>query len=178
MRFVVPYLISFALISGAAIAKLKNFKIVLIIIITITLFQYFLLSYFEVSHIILGKNQYTYKPRKEDWKIKEILEYIDKIKIKKPFIQVIADIPEFNDIIFPYISYKEGYKNKIFGPGITPLKMDYIITKTGDLGKVSWRYLNIKKTYSILINNLDKFILKTSFSLPDNSTALIYQRKD
>ena len=60
---------------------------------------------------------------------------------------------------------------------INPLQADYIITKTGDKGKSSWRYGNVETVINILNENIDKFDLIKEFSLPDDSKALVYKRK-
>jgi 4-amino-4-deoxy-L-arabinose transferase-like glycosyltransferase len=192
-RFIIPIFPAIAIISAIGItqSKLKNiFKILFILLVAIIIliplnsytFNYSNLEKDYDFNTKLGylqifptNNPYLYKPLNQDWKIKEVIETIqkDNSSIKQKSIGIYSDNRFFNYINIQFYSYSYNANFDYINLGSEEYNSyNYIILKdNGDIGKVNKEI--IKK-----IMNDKKYRKIKKFQLPDGSNAIIYKKSN
>ena len=109
---------------------------------------------------------------REDWKINEILSFIEKDSNKnRANIFIGANLQLFNIETFAFYAYKQGYYNQKIITHSTGA--NYIIGKTGQTDFLR------RKTHFWFSNVSSKrkdYQLIEEFPLPDGSDALIYKK--
>lgn len=192
--FIIPLLPSLAIIISLGIFSIQNYKIrniFLLLIIVVGITQFFIISFTDIylppiyGLYLFKKSRWYSAPIREDWKIDEIIKFIDKNRDDKNVTTC---------LVSTYDWYKfSSFQNYVIEEGIEGIKFkekaedemtyediwdcDYLIVKTS--------FDNIKHTIGIetidkIINRpsnefLNKFKIVEEFPLPDNSTARIYK---
>lgn len=187
-RYIMPILPVFALltISGIDAIRKKIFRNILYFLIIITGYvQFNNLSFGVFPSLIKDKNSYyNHVPLKQDWKNKEIIDYLVKnFDNKHIVIGVLPDCQYFNPPEFQLYTYLLGLPYSIEGVGNSFISLerlkgyDIFITKYPKIS-AEWVAFYRDSFYNeiskIGINNLG-FRKLSEFKLPDNSTAVLYQ---
>lgn len=190
-RYTVPYLPGVALISGWGIGKMKKRKMVGVVLIGYSLFQFFLSGFLSpppswVKYKLVFKSS---SPKRENWKIEEILAKVRETfppSVSHPLLLgVVPNSEYFNPQTFNYYTVLYRLPLWVVPVGQLPnfstyvYRCDYILTKTGDQGP-SYTLKYIKEAVDFLKDPPQEFkkrftLLKT-FSLPDSSLASLYKR--
>ncbi|MFA5389410.1 MAG: hypothetical protein WC312_06640, partial [Candidatus Omnitrophota bacterium] len=187
-RYAVAALPPLAIITIGGIDSLpkKNIKTILPLIIACVGFAQFFMLSFNIPSVLIKKNDYFYnwQPRRQDWKIKEIVEYIsEKFGNKKIMIGMLPNCDFFNhDELILYITLgKLPYTvTGLFNPRAIEEQLkncDVAVTKK----PFSSIYYNNEGSgiYERLTGAaLDSggFRAARSFDLPDKSKAIIYEK--
>lgn len=115
-------------------------------------------------------------PAREDWLVEGIVGDISRMSGGGGFsLQVIADMPYFNDVSFPYAAYiLEVEVDRIIGPYGLPDDFDYVVVS--DIDKpVTWRYNQFKSASDRFDSSRDSFELVGEYFLPNGSEAVLYR---
>lgn len=114
----------------------------------------------------------------DSWPVKEVLDDISRLNDGKPFsLQVIADMPYFNDISFPYTAYENRMMVKrIIGPVGRPEDFDFVLVAAFDKPK-TWRYQAFMMKEGEFQSKENAFSLAKTYELPGNSTARLYKNR-
>jgi 4-amino-4-deoxy-L-arabinose transferase-like glycosyltransferase len=192
-RYLMPILPAVAVLSSFGLLSISGNKLRVIIISLLMVFsfcQFFDISYssegrsirlplYEKVALYSNKMYIIDSARRENWQIEEILDFVHNDSAgRRANVGVLSDLQRFNDYNFAYVTYEKGYFNLIStGWMADPLQSDYVITKTGDRGKDSWRYSGVKNRYGSLERNNASFVLLKEYPLPDGSNAQVFKIK-
>jgi len=203
-RFLLPVLPALGIIIAKLImdaVSRRDLKLVMIPLIMIVPCFMFVYTSLPLSFtieaslppflILTPNNGYAMRPVQQIWNQEKILMRIEqdaqenKVNIDFP-IGIIPNAQYFNALNFMYVSVNQdfSYQYESFLPTKNPaawtaqkerlLKMDYVVTKTGDLGPAFAYNPDIP---SLLLGEYLSFTEVTRFPLPDGSEAIIYRKK-
>lgn len=189
-RYLMPVLPAFGLITIGGIDALKKKFIKVILtasVIAVGFIQFFNLS-FNLHPVLFKQSDFHFNrsPLRQDWKVKEILEYIrHRFGNKNVTIGLFPDCEYFNPGTFalyitsndlPYSTEALFWYKDAFGKNIG--HCDVVVTKI-PFSSDYCRDGRSAKSYEGQIASMLKehnFKDVKNFPLPDNSKAMIYQR--
>ncbi len=119
-------------------------------------------------------------PNDSDWKQLKILTTINKeIKQRektKVVLSVIPDIIYFNRQSFEYVSKLEKFHIQMFGTTGFPFLSNYVVLKTGNLGKDSiQRALISKRVFKNSMQSNSLYTRIKNYPLPDGTDAVLFR---
>jgi 4-amino-4-deoxy-L-arabinose transferase-like glycosyltransferase len=188
-RYIMPILPACTLLATGGIFALKNRIIkntICLIIFVIGFIQFNNLTFAIPPFLVKpGNSFYNRSPLIQNWKIKEILEYISNYTGEKSVsIGILADTKYFNPPVFllyadlfnmPYLI--EGVGNFPITPELLK-KYDIFITKYPKISLANMSFYREK--FYMEMNDLEYnklgFCKIGEFELPDNSKAFIYHK--
>ena len=205
-RFIIPILPAVAVVSAAGVMDIRNSKLkvsIISLILVYGLAQFFIMSYGIESmpdekkldtpvypiYLFHQEGYWNRHPREEDWKIQEILRYINEIKETKQktspeIVCVLPDQIRFSAMAFTYYARLDSMPLQVQGYVWNPAKFyndilscDYVITKSGGHYALPFLRKNVRETMAIFENKSAYFETLARYTLPDNSTGLVYGRK-
>jgi len=205
-RYTMPIIIYFALISAIGFIKQNNKILISFIVGVIFIFGMFQFIHagFGISEIPKEKvikfpyNQHiklysdqtaeTSRPLQEDWKNEKIIEYITNFenRTENLNIGIVPNNQYFSTNLFIYYIDLKNNTIDIWWLNneeyfLDKYKMDYVITKTGNIGPTFTTQYRDIINQDIHNKNSDfnkYFYLFKTYKLPDNSIAEIYKRKE
>ncbi len=142
--------------------------------------------------LLSKRTQFSRPPRREDWKVDEILDVVERTAGSKDFcLGVLANHPNFEPLLFRYAQMARHFDELIpWMPcvrilGQNPAKVydelfevDFLVVKTGDQGPPQHARL-IYETFKRMRESRGEFErsfeLIARFPLPDGSEALVYR---
>jgi hypothetical protein len=168
-RYTMPILPALAIAVTYAISQQR--KKISLIIFTIMIFGLFL-GFLNITYGKGRLNAYAVpisSPQNADWKIKEILSYINEVNPNAKIFTAF-NLERFNAHNFAVEAVKNNY-NLSIGYYFNSLESpDYFILKS----KQNTVDLNFDKIYNYVTDN--ELELVNSFNLPDGSIASIYRK--
>ena len=207
VRYTMPFLPPIAIISTSWISKIRNKKmksVIIASILIITFFQFVAITngIDAIPHQKVIKTPFcniniysqhvhiTHPSVEQNWKIQEILRYINESKNKNQGYQHVGIVPNayrFQPGAFEYYTMLKKLPFHIRGVGRSSnfyndvFACDYIVTKTGDQGpgfttKYILKTMDMLKSPPKEFNETFKIVKE--YNLPDGSIAKIYERRE
>nr|WP_280109493.1 hypothetical protein [Ferroglobus placidus] len=184
-RYIMPVLPIIAVSIGAFVGDIfeKKFgKALVVLILAIGILNISAVTFGQpgVDNKILPKPD---RPRKEDWRINDLLEAIEESGGEGKVVVVLPDHPYLNGQSLEFYRLKGGYKFAIFNGvyiGYETFvrnfdKIGYVVVieprdHKGVYGDVE------KKLYEFFYEHRDEFEKVATFKLPDSSNMILYKR--
>jgi len=215
--YCLPTFLAIAMIISSSILTLKNSKMRKIFVSIIVIFSsiqfyafHFGISAFPQSVVlhlesksegdasrgtlVLFDQPYHFRPHRENWKTKEILQYIDLVhqeecrSVEPYHIGVLPNCRYFSSEVFAshraildlfYMNvYHAGFSDIEPNYGVDIEDCSYAITKTGEQGcLLGYPFEKVNQVLTNFLQNSDLFTkLPKEFFLPDDSKAILYKK--
>lgn len=190
MRYTLPLVPLFAVISSAWIAKIKDNKTkggIIALLLIVGLLQTSTMTFGVPA---LGHTDLYPAPEppvEEDWKVEEALNVISATRPKTPgqrvTVVVLPDHPRVNGRTYQYYTALRGEPYQVYNGAYIPFnilrqnlpQIDYIIYKDG--GKIGSYGGVVPKMYNAFDTVKDNFEPVGTFPLPDGSSLIVYKNK-
>ena len=178
-RYIVPIFPFAALITSKALENVSKNKKVIVLLIIIGLIHLSAVT-FGYPNIFISD-----KPKREDWKIHELLDTICMNSKGGEIVVVLPDHVYLNGQSLEFYRIIGGYNFRVYNGVYLPFevvsknidKIGFIILiepreHKGVYGEVE------KKLYELFYSNKDKFKLIKTFDLPDGTKLYLYKNKN
>jgi len=174
VRMTVAFLPAIAIIGSIALSKI-NKKFIITSIIAVFVIQTIIFNGFSITKLIVPKAEFPLDgTTEEDWKIKEILQFLNK-SYNNRSLQVLVDKVRFNSINVQYYAYKNKYNfKKISGP--TKEIEDLVIINTKSKQKKGSREEEFRASAEEFRKIKEQYQLVKEYYFPDKDIIQIYSK--